>query len=236
MHGKRLFTGIVLVLFAFLIIAGCTFLPNSGPAKNGAGIVSATPAAPEGTSIAVPATTGTCIDGLALCSGYCRDLRTDANNCGICGSACPSGQGCSGGVCKPASDCIGSICPVPIAAPVMTGTVLSTPLPGVPLITTTAPVISTTSKTPTPTTTAAVTTTLATPAPTATIAVAVTGIKIPLDRFGMCPKYYSVCGSDCVNLANDSLNCGECGNVCPIGTSCIGACLPDTSKTPAMWP
>jgi ferredoxin len=235
MYGKRLLPGIVLVLFAFLLIAGCTFLPNSGTANNASGTVSATPAVPEGTSIVVPATTGTCINGLGLCSGYCRDLRSDANNCGICGSACPTGQECSGGVCKPASDCIGSICPLPTDAPVVKGTVLSTPLPGGPLTTTTAPIISTTPKTPTPTTTATVTTSLATPVPTATIAVVVTGIKIPLDRFGMCPKYYSVCGSDCVNLANDSSNCMVCGNVCPPGTRCIGACLPDASVTPAIW-
>jgi hypothetical protein len=31
--------------------------------------------------------------------GYCADLQTDRNNCGACGTTCPSGQVCDGGRC-----------------------------------------------------------------------------------------------------------------------------------------
>ncbi len=50
-------------------------------------------------------TTGRCVTvcttGQTECSGVCRDLQTDANNCGGCGTVCPSGQVCRTGVCRP---------------------------------------------------------------------------------------------------------------------------------------
>lgn len=35
-----------------------------------------------------------CSLGLACCSGICRDLKTDENNCGSCGTTCDSGEEC----------------------------------------------------------------------------------------------------------------------------------------------
>ncbi|MEZ4394964.1 MAG: hypothetical protein R3A48_28135 [Polyangiales bacterium] len=43
---------------------------------------------------------GDCATGQNLCSTACRDLQSDASNCGACGNACPTGQTCNAGVCR----------------------------------------------------------------------------------------------------------------------------------------
>ncbi|CAN92604.1 hypothetical protein predicted by Glimmer/Critica [Sorangium cellulosum So ce56] len=52
----------------------------------------------QGCSAAHP-----CESGAACCDGVCRDLRTDALSCGMCGRACPelshAGIGCVSGAC-----------------------------------------------------------------------------------------------------------------------------------------
>lgn len=50
-----------------------------------------------GTTAAV--SRGSCPAGRNFCSGTCRDLQTDAGNCGSCGDACSSGQTCQDGQC-----------------------------------------------------------------------------------------------------------------------------------------
>jgi hypothetical protein len=42
----------------------------------------------------------TCSSDLALCSGHCTSLATDAANCGACGHSCAKGESCSGGSCS----------------------------------------------------------------------------------------------------------------------------------------
>jgi hypothetical protein len=42
----------------------------------------------------------TCPAGQTSCNGACVDTKTDAGNCGACGTACPTGQSCQGGVCS----------------------------------------------------------------------------------------------------------------------------------------
>src|SRR5262249_44845244 len=47
-----------------------------------------------------PKKNGTCNQGLTVCNGICRNLQTDAANCGACGNACPMGHQCVQGACK----------------------------------------------------------------------------------------------------------------------------------------
>ncbi len=42
-----------------------------------------------------------CSGELVACSGGCRDLSSDALNCGECGNACAAGLVCAGGACEP---------------------------------------------------------------------------------------------------------------------------------------
>ncbi|MFO0624782.1 MAG: hypothetical protein U0325_04135 [Polyangiales bacterium] len=46
-------------------------------------------------------TSGDCVcpAGASLCSGVCRNLQTDAANCGACGRACATNAACVSGVC-----------------------------------------------------------------------------------------------------------------------------------------
>lgn len=48
---------------------------------------------------------GNCTTGQNLCATGCRNLLTDAQNCGGCGVACAAGQRCTGGVCSSLSVC-----------------------------------------------------------------------------------------------------------------------------------
>lgn len=44
----------------------------------------------------------TCETGLSICASLCVDLMTDRDNCGKCGTVCPSSSsGCSAGMCLP---------------------------------------------------------------------------------------------------------------------------------------
>ena len=58
----------------------------------------------EGQVCSSGACTQSCSTGWTVCPTtdptYCADLTYDSNNCGTCGTVCPSGSACSGGTCR----------------------------------------------------------------------------------------------------------------------------------------
>ncbi len=71
------------------------------------------PPSPSLTASITPTPTkGPCEEGQNLCSGKCKNLLADNDNCGKCGWDCPKGQICQSGQCLP-----------PDLTPVVTGTV-----------------------------------------------------------------------------------------------------------------
>jgi cysteine-rich repeat protein len=52
------------------------------------------------TACTPPSTEEECASGQGDCSGVCRDLRSDKQNCGACGNTCAAGFTCEAGSCK----------------------------------------------------------------------------------------------------------------------------------------
>jgi hypothetical protein len=52
---------------------------------------------------------GMCTSGQTACGSECADLKTNAAHCGMCGTACTSGQSCVAGQCF-AETCAGTTC------------------------------------------------------------------------------------------------------------------------------
>jgi hypothetical protein len=51
-------------------------------------------------NVCAPGTAPGCGAGLTNCGGICRDLLTDEDNCGGCGTRCSGGRACIGGTCQ----------------------------------------------------------------------------------------------------------------------------------------
>jgi hypothetical protein len=69
---------------------------DSGVSSAPAGTTPAGSAIPSATTAAVQVS---CPSGRSSCSGTCRDLLNDPENCGSCGNNCPSGQNCLNARC-----------------------------------------------------------------------------------------------------------------------------------------
>ena len=53
-----------------------------------------------------------------------------------------------------------------------------------------------------------------------------------MDRPAVCAVGTVRCGDRCANLASDPLNCGRCGQSCPIGQACLGGFCEDPCPAP----
>jgi Stigma-specific protein, Stig1 len=160
-----------------------------------------------------------CPAGMSPCpDGYCYELSSSADNCGMCGNTCPSGMTCSASTCTNAA----------------TGA-------------TTAPTTTVTTATTTTATTSSVDTgpTLVKPGDY-TLSCAVLGmtkcggtcvnLSSSNGNCGSCGTICSgltatCCGGTCTSLKTDSANCGSCGNVCK---GILPSCESGTCKSKAV--
>src|SRR5262245_21169247 len=84
--NTRSLSALLTGVFAFVLLAsGCATPTSSTPPNN-------------------------CAAGQMSCSGTCKTVATDNQNCGTCGNACGSGRTCENSMCKCAAglmDCGG---------------------------------------------------------------------------------------------------------------------------------
>jgi hypothetical protein len=229
MRSRTIIPIVILLCAIFLLSSGCV---NTSPPPLVSGNVSETIPGVALTTLPVPATTGSCIGGLALCSGYCRDLHTDTANCGMCGIKCPVEHTCVAGVCKATDVCPGGVCPVPTSALAVTTTATKVPV--------TIPITTTGISCPAGLTVCAgKCVDLKTdnnncgfcgdtcPTGTRCDGASMCGAVTTVTTTGpSCPMNQTVCAGKCADLSMDSKNCGGCGAACAAKHYCsFGACV-----------
>jgi hypothetical protein len=94
-------SALAIVLSMRILVACGGSVDNAGSPDAGkdlkSGGDSGGPATPDACGMALPPTT--CPAGLTMCGGACVDLSTNQDNCGACGSPCPSMDRCTQGTC-----------------------------------------------------------------------------------------------------------------------------------------
>lgn len=181
----------------------------------------------------VPCTSGNCgsagcQSGQVLCNGTCTSTQSDPNNCGQCANVCPQGDVCSSGTCAvPSSACVVNGVDLPF------GTVISIP-PGTcqqNVCDGKGNIISVSDNINVPASTQCATGICSAgvpgfiPAPAGTACTSGAGAGT-CDGNGNCvagcPSGQVLCSGICVNEQTNPSNCGQCGNACFQGETCVG--------------
>jgi hypothetical protein len=131
-------------------------------------------------------------------SGMCitHDIQTEEGNCGAIGHVCASGEECIGGICKPPGSLSdpNNCGPTRKVCPPLTGCVLGA----------------------------------CTPSQTNCDGITCPPGAICFQNACMCPPTQSfptpLCNGTCgIDYSTDASNCGSCGHVCPVGTTCVAS-------------
>jgi hypothetical protein len=189
----------------------CVVAANMGPCRAGLLQCQAGKAEPACVATITP-TPETCNNIDDDCNGTVDDtfnLQTDAQNCGTCGMRCPAGNTCVAGRCMMQGGAAG----MPPAAGAGAGGA-GAPAAGAP---------------------AAGAPAAGAPAAGAPAAGApAAGSPSPPTCQPACGAGRMCCGTTCVDLATDPMNCGACGAACTTGAQpgcCAGRCVDLVSNT-----
>lgn len=169
-------------------------------------------AAQDNQCVIVPSGTDTgtgCPAGMTPCpDGYCYELASSPENCGICGNACPAGMICSASTCTNV--------PTTTTTAVVTTTVT-------PTSTSTGSGLSVFPGGMTASTFCAIT-------GGTMCSGSCVNTSVSTTNCGTCGHVCkslapTCCKGTCTNTLTDSANCGSCGHTCFLGTTCIsGSC------------
>lgn len=173
-----------------------------------------------------------CPQGQMLCNGVCVSVSTDANNCGACGTACGTGQGCINGACTcpgELTSCSGA-CVDTSQDPANCGACGTICSNGG--LCTQGACQCQSGLTSCPSGCANLQSDGNNCGACGTVCSGGAVCSAGSCQSGCTVTGETQCGTSCVALASDPLNCGSCGAACPSGQLCVnGACTCSSAQT-----